>query len=211
VRLCGGMASIEFALLGPSAAQQAALDYVTRWRWPIMVGARLRRETVRGISSGLRGSCHDDIESAVLEPTIDPERVRAWWERWPEAGIVALAAGGFETVSLPMRAGRTVLDQLIEGGAWLGPVMSDDDTITLLIRPDEGQRWAALVADLGEGYAHVGRGGLVALPPGGLDTGYRVCWVVPPTSANIPHLPRFDDLADLVTPECLQQRRRRLR
>lgn len=205
-----GAGSGAYTARSSPLTQRAALDYAARLGWPVMVGAPVRRKAGHGL--GVNSTATDsgsDVESGVLEPTTDIERVRAWWKRWPDAGIVAPAGECFETVTLPMQAAQMVLEQLTERGAWLGPVMSDDDTVTLLIRAGQGPLWATLVTGRGDGYAHAGRGQLVTLPPGSPRAGHHVAWVVPPTPANVLHLPQFEDLAPLVSSAAPRRRRRR--
>lgn len=174
------------------------MEYVTRWRWPVMVGAQTPPDAHFGLG----------VAGGVLEPTIDPRRVREWWTRWPYAGIVAMAGEAFEVVTLPMRAGRAVLESLTERGAWLGPVMSDDDTIGLLVHPGQSTSWVSLLGGGGDGFAHVGADQLIVLPPGGADVGDSVRWVVPPTSANAPRLPALDDLGRVVSEQATRRPRR---
>jgi hypothetical protein len=190
----GELATISSRITLPESDElthvgRAAVDYVARWRWPLMVGAEApsRRE-----SHGL------GVDGGVLEPTTDARRVRDWWTRWPYAGIVAAAGAAFDVVTIPVRAGHTVLEQLTERGAWLGAVMSDDDTVALLVRMGQGPLWANLVTGRGDGYTYCGAGRLVVLPPGSPHGGQGVRWVVPPTAANVPHLPRFEELSQLI-------------
>ncbi|MBO2447109.1 bifunctional DNA primase/polymerase [Actinomadura barringtoniae] len=178
---------------------RAAAEYVSRWGWPVMVGARL---PARGDRCGL-GACSD-----VLELTTDLERVREWWTRWPHAGIVTPAGEAFDMVTLPVKAGHRVLERLTSGGAWLGAVMSDDDTVTLLVATGQAQQWTSVANLLGTGFAHIGTGQLVVLPPGSPQGDSTVRWVVPPTDANVPHLPEFEDLSELIMTVALRKRDR---
>ncbi|MFG1858512.1 bifunctional DNA primase/polymerase [Actinomadura geliboluensis] len=186
------------------------MEYVTRWRWPVMVGAQAPPDC----QPDYQPDCRPDagvglgVVGGVLEPTLDPERVREWWTCWPYAGIVAVAGEAFDVVTLPVQAGRAVLESLTERGAWLGPVMSDDDTIGLLVRPGQSRSWASLLEGGGAGFAHVGAEQLVVLPPGSADVGHSVRWVVPPTSANAVRLPAFDDLGRVVSEQAAGPARR---
>ncbi|MFG2006195.1 bifunctional DNA primase/polymerase [Spirillospora sp. NPDC048911] len=172
-----------------------AVDYVTRWQWPVMVGALPPSNT------------RTEVVGGVLEPTIDPDRVRDWWSQWPEAGIVVPVGPGFEVVTVPLQIGQAALEVLTERGSWLGPVMSDEDTISMLVRSGQTERWTELVAVSGAGYAYAGQGQLVVLPPGSAHVGHVVRWVVPPTSANALRLPGFEELAQVVARPPVRPRR----
>jgi hypothetical protein len=137
-----------------SPAGRAALEYVTRWRWPLFV------EEVTG--------------------TTDPALVRGWWERSPDAGVVAVSGDRFDAVRLRLAMGEAVLSRLTARGGWLGPALSDGDTVVFLVRSGERELWDALAEVVDDG---------LVLPPNPTTR-----WVVPPTAANVPRLPGFHEL-----------------
>lgn len=176
----------------------AAVSYVTWWKWPLIVGAAV---PVHRHGRGL------GVEDGVVEATTCPARVRRWWSRWPRAGIVAQTGQRFDVVIIPADAGSAVLDRLTARGAWLCPALADHDTVTFMVQPGQHPAWATLLAGLGTGCAHRGDRQLVLLPPGRSDQ-EPVRWVVPPTPANVPHLPGFEDLGGLIAAAARRSARR---
>ncbi|MBO2461537.1 bifunctional DNA primase/polymerase [Actinomadura sp. LCR2-06] len=153
-----------------------------------------------------------DSISGVLEPTTHLERIHQWWKKWPEAGIVTPVGEVFEAITLPIRVGERVLEALTERGAWLGPVMSDDGTISLLIESGQTGAWADSVDASRAELVHTGPGQLIVLPSGGTGENDHTRWVVPPTDANVTRLPRFQELSPiLLNVHRAQQRKRWLR
>jgi hypothetical protein len=120
------------------------------------------------------------------EATTDPETVRRWWRRWPEAGIGWAIPPGVVVVDIDPPDGT---DQARAAGGLPhgGPIARTPrgGWHVVLALPDEGpwsQRTLRPAVD-----ARVGGKGYIVLPPGDGRT-----WVRPPTR-----------LADLVTPDRL--------
>ncbi|MFC0037671.1 bifunctional DNA primase/polymerase [Actinomadura rayongensis] len=163
---------------------KAALMYA-RWNWPVMAGTAATLGD--GGSSGI---------DEVVTPTVDPDRVHRWWGSRPDANIVVPTGAMFDVISMPSPIGRAVLDVLADRGAWLAPVMSDGDALSLLVRPRQGSPWTELART--DGLTYLGPGHLITLPSGGTPFDGQARWVIPPTDANVLRLPQFAELAPVL-------------
>jgi hypothetical protein len=176
---------VEYVPTRPTASQRA-LEYVSKWGWPVMVGATPHLQRRDGRFAG-----------GVLELSCEVERVRRWWREYPEAGIVSLAGAVFDVLTMPMPVALGFLDTLTDRGVWLGPIMANDEVAMFLVVTGQGDLWREALHNRC-GSWHLGHGEPVCLPPGNPAAGQAVRWVVPPTLANAQVLPGFDQLGPAI-------------
>ncbi|MFZ5811905.1 MAG: DUF927 domain-containing protein [Thermodesulfobacteriota bacterium] len=136
--------------------------------------------------------------------TTDPEQIRAWWSRWPDASI------GCPTGPEMGKAGAWVLDvDLPDGPATLSALESEHGALPatveqrtggggrqLFFRWPEGRDVPSRVGKIGKNLDIRGRGGYVILPPSGHPSGGRYAW----TSNGVPLAEAPEWLLDLVAP-----------
>ncbi|MCG6494528.1 bifunctional DNA primase/polymerase [Kitasatospora sp. A2-31] len=168
-----------------SARMAAALAAAVDHRWPVVPGTLLR---------GGRCSCGDEDcpvpgahphDPPLLAATTDARMVRWWWERQPDAPVLAATGRTVSAVSLPAAAGARALAYLAALRLPLGPVLALPGRYALLVAPYSLEVLGEMLAQLpwvpGSLRYH-GPGGFLALPPGG-GTGGRVRWVLAPRPA----------------------------
>lgn len=142
---------------------EAALTYAARG-WPVL--ACRRRSKVPLLGHGL----HD--------ATIDPDQIRAWWERWPAANVGLVTGVCFDVLDVDGPDGERALAGALPA-AEAPPV--DGPTVAT------GKGWHVYVAPTGLGnragvVPHVdwrGAGGYVIAPPSVHPSGARYCWEFP--------------------------------
>ena len=137
------------------------------------------------------------------DATMDPEVIRAWWTRWPDANI-GLACGA---------SGLLVLDFDVEkpgfeGGELLERLRREYPTTTartggggvhLLYRQPEGEELGNSRGRLPRGVDVRGHGGYIVLPPSIHPGGARYEWEVWPHERPPQPFPRF--LLELLRPK----------
>ena len=70
-----------------TALLESALHYGRRG-WPVFPLHSVRRRPVF-VPAGLRRNSgkHPRTEHGLLDATTDPDRIRSWWARWPDANV----------------------------------------------------------------------------------------------------------------------------
>ncbi len=145
---------------------EAALGYARRG-WPVFPCAPREKKPLTP------HGCRD--------ATVDPEQIRAWWQRWPDANI-GLATGGCGLVAIDIDPGKGGTDTWAELRRRLD---IDDGTVTavtggggkhLLYRAPEGIRIPNSVGKLGAGVDVRGDGGYIVVPPSVHPNGTPYRW-----------------------------------
>jgi hypothetical protein len=172
-----------------------AAAYASRWNWPLALGTSLVGE---GCSCGdvrcPAPGAHPAHPLTLRWVSADPDRVQRWWKQCPFASIIAPTGRRFDAVRLPRKVGMRLLSEFEKSRATVGPIIANEDALTLLIRPGEGPAWR----DLGGPTAYMGPDAkaFLVLPSGGNSP---IRWVVPPTETNTGHLPAADEVFPVCT------------
>ena len=132
-------------------------------------------------------------EHGVKDASIDAERVRAWWRRWPDASIGVATGGSIVVLDIDQRhgGGEALADLEHEHGV-LAP------TPTVLTGGGGEHRWFAMPAGtpignsagaLGPGLDIRGEGGYVIVPPSPHPSGRAYAWELSSRIWDIPFAP----------------------
>jgi bifunctional DNA primase/polymerase-like protein/primase-like protein len=177
LRLNVSTEAVPTATEGASALFVAAVAYAERgWR-VFPVAGKVPRTT-----HGLK------------DATTDPEQVREWWQRWPDAGI-AIATGDASGVLVLDVDGETGADSLNELERRHGqlPETVRAETggggVHFYFQHAEGARNSA--GQLGDGLDIRAEGGYVVAPPSPHPSGRRYEWDVPPDEAELAESPQW--------------------
>lgn len=128
------------------------------------------------------------------DATTDPERIAAWWCRWPEANI-GFRTGALVVVEIDGREGMRARAELeAQGLDWpvtLAAMTGRRPGMHYYFRPPEGVRIANAVGvrgarGLGPGIDVRGDGGYVIVPPSVHPTGRRYAWAVREEATPLP-------------------------
>ncbi len=173
-----------------------AVRYAT-YGWPVLP---LHTPTVGGCSCPTAGcgspGKHPRTRHGLHDATVDPDQVRAWWARWPEANI-GVATGA--------RSGLLVLDiDLPDGPASLHRLETDRGPLPDTCRQTTGSGGHQLLfahpnttvanrTGLLPGIDVRGDGGYIVVPPSRHATGARYRW-----TDRLPAAPAPGWLLDLV-------------
>jgi DNA-binding transcriptional ArsR family regulator len=123
------------------------------------------------------------------DATTDPDRIRAWWSRWPDANI-AMPTGkrsGFVVVDVdPEHGGYDSLAELHEAGHGLpltATIKTGGGGVHHYLRCPEGIEIRNSAGKLGPGLDIRGEGGYVIVPPSVTEGPYEVLHKRPPAEA----------------------------
>jgi hypothetical protein len=182
----------------------AALAYAVAG-WPILP---LHTPTPAGGCSCRQTDCssagkHPRTRHGLTQATTDPQRIAAWWKRWPNANV-GIATGDLVVIDIDGPDGARALDELQTEH---GPL-----PVTRAVRTGRGLHLyfavhghaiANSAGRLGPGIDVRGRGGYIVAPPSRHATGDAYTWA----NATLPApLPRW--LAErLIAPEVVKPRR----
>jgi hypothetical protein len=174
----------------------AALGYAARgipvypvhWPHPIPGGTSLACSCPRGPACD-RPAKHPLLRHGVRDATTDPNQLRRWWRRWPQANVGLATGVVFDALDIDGPAGLAALQQLQEAADLRlpGPLVATG-----------GGGWHHWFAPTGlgnrppRGLAHVdwrGKGGCVLAPPSRHISGRTYRWLVPPDQAPLPEVP----------------------
>ncbi len=120
--------SARAAVTRPSAAELrgAALAYASRGVPVLPLRGKLPRipaahQPGDSLYQQCRGQCGQQGHG-VHDATCDPDQLRAWWQRWPEANIGLRCGVGFDVIDVDGQTGRHSLERLLaeHGGVPIG-------------------------------------------------------------------------------------------
>jgi Bifunctional DNA primase/polymerase, N-terminal len=179
-----------------SALVDAALDYAARglpvypahWPRPGSGGASLACSCQRGRGCD-RPAKHPLTRHGVKDATINPERIRAWWRRWPHANVGVATGVTCDVLDVDGAAGLAALRHLARtvNLTLPGPVVRTG-----------GRGWHYWFHPTGLGCRPPhdldcvdwrGRGGAVLAPPSRHASGGTYHWLVPLTDRPLPEVP----------------------
>lgn len=154
----------------PPRLGDAAMLYVS-WGWPVFPLRPLEKRPA--------------TKHGLNDWTSDPDRVRAYWGRYPDAGIGIPTGHRFDVVDIDVPKGMAWLKEHGEagledltGGEIHGKVSTASGGLHMLIQPVEG---AGNLASIVPGVDYRGTGGYVVAPPSWLGRGKRWEWIVRPS------------------------------
>ena len=179
-----------------SALLEAALGYAARgipvypvhWPRPGPSRGSLACSCPRGPACD-RPAKHPLLRHGVKDATTDPDRIRGWWHRWPQANVGLATGICFDALDIDGPAGLAALRQL-PGAAGLrlpGPLVATG-----------GGGWHHWFTPTGlgnrppRGLDHIdwrGRGGCVLAPPSRHISGGSYRWLVGLDQAPLPQVP----------------------
>ncbi|GAA3373122.1 bifunctional DNA primase/polymerase [Streptomyces sannanensis] len=181
---------------GRPAHLDAALTCATAWKWPVLPGVGLARDSGGRSGRGRACACPDPectvpgehpFDPGLPAATTDERMVRWWWTNRPTAPVV-LATGGAApcAVSVPAIAGARALAALDRAGMRLGPVVATPARWSLLVAPYSLERLGELLyaKDRVPGSLRFhGAGGYLVLPPSEVGAG-QVRWERGPSPSS---------------------------
>lgn len=132
-----------------------------------------------GQTSCPRAAKHPRTRHGLDDATTDPDQIRAWWTRWPDAGIaVATGPSGLWVVDVDGPTGLETLSRLeAEHGDPGGvPVRTGGAGWHLYYRRPEGVELKNTASRIGPGIDTRGQGGYVVAPPAGHVSGRAYRW-----------------------------------
>lgn len=161
---------------------RAALIYAERFRFPVFLVWWIRDDgtCACGGIPGCSPGKHPITEHGLKDATRDPQIIRRWWGRWPEANVaIATGNGLFVLDDDPRHGGDLTLEALEVTHGRL------PDTPTVLtggagfhhfLRSPDGVEIRNNVGALGPGLDIRGDGGYVIAPPSNHASGRTYAW-----------------------------------
>ncbi|MFO7249845.1 MAG: bifunctional DNA primase/polymerase [Actinomycetes bacterium] len=146
----------------------------------------------------------------AIQATTDPELLRRWWERDPEANVILPTGRVFDVFDVPRAAGLRALSGMDAAGFQVGPVAERGDRVLFFVATrgapeDEDEWWSCQLdcypetIDDKPGLRWHCRDSYVLAPPSALRDGGAVTWLRPPVGAALPDPLRvLDHLADFL-------------
>jgi len=105
----------------PEGTLAAALGYAEQQGWPVFpVHGIVNGRCTWGVNCGRNAGKHPRTEDGFKAATTDPDTIRAWWARWPNANIgIPTGLGTFVAVDVDPRHGgdRTLAALLAKHGS----------------------------------------------------------------------------------------------
>ena len=178
-------------MAGPSPLD-AALDLAARG-WPTF-------PTAPGGNAAL-------MNEWPAAPSTDPEQIRSWWRRWPEANVAIVTGrrSGVLALDVDGPAGERAYGHLLAEHGDPACSTTHPDGATVRTGREEGG-WRMLLAippgvavrkgRLAPGLEYMGDGGSAILPPSVHPTGRRYIWRDRPPPGPLPQARRW--LLDLI-------------
>jgi hypothetical protein len=162
--------------------------YPVHWPRTIPGGASLTCSCPRGPACD-RPAKHPLLRHGVRDASTDPNRLRCWWRRWPQANLGLATGMVFDALDIDGPAGLAALRQLAGtvGLRLPGPLVATG-----------GGGWHVWFAPTGlgnrppRGLTHVdwrGQGGAVLAPPSRHISGRTYRWVRDLDQAPLPKVP----------------------
>jgi hypothetical protein len=201
---------------GRSLLLDAVTTCVQEWGWPVVPGAGVLHGpghgAVHGVGSGAakppcacpRPDCPTPAahpyDPPLIAATVDPQMVRWWWRRRPDAPIVVATGGAVSAVSLPIEAGERALAYFDTLRVETGPVIATPTRCVLLVAPYTMQELAELLVAqewVPTSLRFHGSGGYVLLPPSRTGAG-ALRWLREPVAATTPGAPWLPSVSGLV-------------
>jgi predicted P-loop ATPase len=165
-----------------------ALYYASR-NWPVFPLHSIKNEkcTCGAFACGRAGK-HPRIENGLTGASTDPEVIRAWWRKWPQANIGLRTGNGLIVIDIDPRHGGTEgLAAVEQANAPLPPTLESatgGGGKHLLFSVTEELRNSA--ASLGNGVDVRGDGGYIVAPPSIHISGGTYQWASTDDVAALP-------------------------
>jgi hypothetical protein len=189
--------------LGAAAAELAALGFPV---FPLHSPTGGACSCPRGLACGGSAGKHPRIEGWQRQATTDPNTLRGWWERWPDANV-GIATGGalrLVVVDVDGDAGRAAWSEL-EAEHGPAPTLrastgrpGGGEHRYYRLRPEHDASAIRNKVRFAPGLDIRAEGGLVVAPPSLHASGAAYAWSESPSMEAIAALPDwlFDLLAD---------------
>jgi hypothetical protein len=137
----------------------------------------------------------------LLEASTEPEQIRDWWARWPEANIGLRTGVAFDVLDLDGQAGLASLQRFAPGYKHHGPVGATGKGFHLLFAVTNAKNGAHLGSeDRKNDPTNIdfrGQNGYIVAPPSVHPNGHRYAWQRP-ADLPLPDAPYW--LLELVFP-----------
>lgn len=170
----------------------AAIAYARDKSWLVFPVHSLRD----GRCSCGKGDCeqiakHPRTPNGFKDATLEEDKIRAWWKRWPDAniGVATGAASGFVVVDVDGELGEQTLDEHQHAYGELPEtaraITGGDGSHYLFAHPDEVVRNSAK-KKLGPGLDVRGDGGYIVVAPSIHRSGQRYEWLATEPLAPMP-------------------------
>lgn len=189
--------SAESQVFSSDQAINATLTLCLTRRWPVFP---LHTALPDGHCSCLRESCqtigkHPRTLHGKDDASIDPEHIRKWWTRWPQAniGVVTGRKSGLFVIDIDPRHGgveswKNLINQQRPLPLTVSVTSGGGGTHLFFICPSEGLPSSA--GRLGKGIDTLGDGSSVILPPSTHLLGVYI-WDKHPASYDLQLLPQW--------------------
>lgn len=160
-----------------------ALEFAARG-WPVFPLTRCDKTpaipTAHGKDDPLRGVCHGECGRdghGLYDATTDPDRVKAWWSRWPNANIGGRTGVAFDVLDIDhadLKEGTADWPAVQMPG---GPIATTGNGWHFYVAPGTSANRTRFT----EHCDWRGEGGYVVLPPSVHPSGRRYEWYAPAT------------------------------
>lgn len=128
------------------------------------------------------------LEHGLKDASTDPERIHAWWRRWPHANIGLRTGIGFDVLDIDGPAGWAALDSWAaeHGVRLVGPAaQTGSGGWHLLLAPTGAGNRTSLLPQVD----YRGRDGFIVAPPSAHPSGRRYRWQRHPDGLALPAAP----------------------
>ena len=161
---------------------RAAMVYAAEYGWRVFP---LHYTDDAGSCSCGNASCggpgkHPRTPHGCLDASTEPEVIRAWWTRWPDANVGVATGRGLVVIDVDPRSGGD--DSMVDLRGQLGELPDTVEVLTggggrhvYLSTPVEVRNSAGV---LGPGIDVRGEGGYVVAPPSGHASGRSYAWEI---------------------------------
>lgn len=167
----------------------AALEYASRG-WGVIP---LHHHAGGGKCSCGQSECkspakHPRTANGQKDATTDPDTIRTWWTRWPQANIgLVLDTAGMAAADVdPRHEGDKTWERIADGRQWPGPIAATGGH-------EYGRHYLCLAKELpgklGPGVDYKHHGYIVA-PPSEHASGRQYRWIRPP-NGHVPEAPSW--------------------
>lgn len=189
----------------PSRHLCAALAYAASFGWYVFPCYEIGES---GRCTCGRPNCqspgkHPRTEHGLKAATIDPEKIRRWWGRWPDANIAAAtgAVSGFDALDIDPRHGGD--ESLLEMVAQNGPLPDTVEQLTggggrhLLFKQHPG---LASRTGIFPGIDVRANGGYILVPPSNHSSGREYAWELSSRPGEVPLVEWPEGLLEALQP-----------